>query len=170
MEEQGIINKVAQSGIVTIDLEDIIPNRAAASIDIAEQLFQGLILKEADFRAWIKETDWSIYQNSDVAIFCSADAVVPTWAYMLVASALREYTSYAYFCPPNQLNALIAERELSVILAQDYVDKRVVVKGCGNREISNHAYLLITSKLVPVVKSLMFGEPCSTVPVYKQRK
>jgi hypothetical protein len=170
MEEEGIINRVAQSGIISIDLEDLIPNRDAKSIDIAAQLFQGLILKEADFRAWIKEADWSIFRDCDIAIHCSADAVVPTWAYMLVASALQDYTSSVYFCAPAQLNAMIVERELSVIRAEDYLDKRVVIKGCGNRAISNHAYVLLTSKLVPVVKSLMFGEPCSTVPVYKQRK
>ena len=105
-----------------------------------------------------------------MAIHCSADAVVPTWAYMLVASALQDYTASVYFCSPSQLNAMVVERELSVIRPGDYLDKRVVIKGCGNRAISNHAYILLTSKLVPVVKSLMFGEPCSTVPVYKQRK
>jgi hypothetical protein len=170
MEEEGIINRVAQSGIVSIDLEDLIPYRDSKSVDIAEQLFQGLILKEADFRAWIKESDWLAYKDCDVAIHCSVDAVVPTWAYMLVASALQDYTSSVYFCSPAQLNAMVVERELSVIRPEDYLDKRVVIKGCGNRAISNHAYILLTSKLVPVVKSLMFGEPCSTVPVYKQRK
>jgi len=170
MEEEGIINRVAQSGIVSIDLEDLIPYRDSKAVDIAEQLFQGLILKEADFRAWIKEADWSTCKDCDVAIHCSADAVVPTWAYMLVASALQGYTASVYFCSPSQLNAMVVERELSVIRPGDYLDKRVVIKGCGNRAISNHAYILLTSKLVPVVKSLMFGEPCSTVPVYKQRK
>ena len=170
MEEEGIINRVAQSGIVSIDLEDLIPYRDSKAVDIAEQLFQGLILKEADFRAWIKEADWSTCKDCDVAIHCSADAVVPTWAYMLVASALQDYTASVYFCSPSQLKAMVVERELSVIRPGDYLDKRVVIKGCGNRAISNHAYILLTSKLVPVVKSLMFGEPCSTVPVYKQRK
>lgn len=165
-----IVNKVAQSGIVTIDLEDLIPDRIANFIDIKDQLFHGLILKEKDFRGWIKEKDWSIYENKNVAIYCSADAVVPTWAYMLLATALRDTSSQVFYCVPDSLNAMIAERSLAFIKLEDYSDKRVVIKGCGDRDISNHAYVKLTSLLVPVAKSLMFGEPCSTVPVYKKRK
>jgi len=170
MEDIGIVNKVAQSGIVTIDLEDVIPAREEAYIDIKEQLFHGLMLKEKDFRAWVKENDWSAYADKDVALYCSVDAVVPTWGYMLISSALRDATANVFFTPPENLNAMVVERALVDLDPSDYEDKRVVIKGCGDREISNHAYVTLTSKLVPFAKSVMFGEPCSTVPVYKKRK
>lgn len=165
-----IVNRVAQSGIVTLDLEDLIPERSEASIDIFDQLFQGLILREKDFRAWVKEHDWNTYSQHNVAVYCSSDAVIPTWAYMLIASALRPYTEHVFFSQPEALSALIAERALASIRAEDYLDKRVVIKGCGDRDISNHAYILLTNKLVDTAKAVMFGEPCSTVPVFKKRK
>lgn len=165
-----IINKVAQSGIITLDLEDLIPERVESHIDIFDQLFQGLILREKDFRAWVKEHEWSLYENHNVAVYCSSDAVIPTWAYMLIASAIRPYTEHVYFTLPDSLPALIAERALASINATDYTDKRIVIKGCGDRAISNHAYVLLTNKLVSTAKTVMYGEPCSTVPVYKQRK
>ena len=170
MAEKEIVNKVAQSGIVSLDLEDLIPEREEAFIDIKDQLFHGLMLKEKDFRAWVKEHNWTAYQNKDVAIYCSADAVVPTWAYMLVSSALQQSATGVFFTTPENLNAMVVERALSQINAEDYTDKRIVIKGCGDRAISNHAYVLLTSKLVRVAKTVMFGEPCSTVPVYKKRK
>jgi len=165
-----IINKVAQSGIITLDLEDLVPERTESHIDIFSQLFQGLILREKDFRAWVKEHDWSLYTDHNVALFCSSDAVIPTWAYMLVSSALEPYTKQVYFTNPENLSTLVAERALAAINEEDYTDKRVVIKGCGKRAISNHAYVLLTNKLVRTAKTVMFGEPCSTVPVYKQRK
>jgi hypothetical protein len=165
-----IINKVAQSGIITLDLEDLVPERTESHIDIFNQLFQGLILREKDFRAWVKEHDWSLYTDHNVALFCSSDAVIPTWAYMLVSSALEPYTKQVYFTNPENLSTLVAERALAAINEEDYTDKRVVIKGCGKRAISNHAYVLLTNKLVRTAKTVMFGEPCSTVPVYKQRK
>ena len=165
-----IVNKVAQSGIITLDLEDLVPERTESHIDIFNQLFQGLILREKDFRAWVKEHDWSLYADHNVALFCSSDAVIPTWAYMLVSSALQPYTKNVFFTNPENLSTLVAERVLASINEEDYTDKRVVIKGCGKRAISNHAYVLLTNKLVRTAKTVMFGEPCSTVPVYKQRK
>lgn len=165
-----IVNKVAQSGIITLDLEDLIPDRVESTIDIFSQLFQGLILREKDFRAWVKEHNWSQYSNHNVAVYCSSDAVIPTWAYMLISAALQPYTEHVFFTIPESLSALVAERALAHIDASEYTDKRVVIKGCGNRAISNHAYVLLTHKLVSTAKTVMFGEPCSTVPVYKQRK
>ena len=165
-----IVNKVAQSGIITLDLEDLVPERTESHIDIFNQLFQGLILREKDFRAWVKEHDWSLYADHNVALFCSSDAVIPTWAYMLVSSALQPYTKNVFFTNPENLPTLVAERVLASINEEDYTDKRVVIKGCGKRAISNHAYVLLTNKLVRTAKTVMFGEPCSTVPVYKQRK
>lgn len=164
-----IVNRVEASGIITLDLEELIPDNTQSYIDIKDQLFQGLILKEKDFRAWVKEHDWSQYQNHDVAVYCSVDAVVPTWAYMLIATAISPITSSVYFTKPENLNTLIAERAIAKIGISNYEDCRVVIKGCGNREISNHAYVMLTSKLIPIAKSVMFGEPCSTVPVYKRK-
>ena len=164
-----IVNRVEASGIITLDLEELIPDNTQSYIDIKDQLFQGLILKEKDFRAWVKEHDWSQYQNHDVAVYCSVDAVLPTWAYMLIATAISPITSSVYFTKPENLNALIAERAIAKIGISNYEDCRVVIKGCGNREISNHAYVMLTSKLIPIAKSVMFGEPCSTVPVYKRK-
>lgn len=165
----GIVNRVEASGIITLDLEELIPDRTRSYIDIKDQLFKGLILKEKDFRSWVKQHDWSQYNNHDVAVYCSADAVVPTWAYMLIATAISPITSSIYFTQPDNLSAMIAERAVSKIDTLQYSDSRVVIKGCGNRDISNHAYVMLTSKLTSVAKSVMFGEPCSTVPVYKKR-
>ena len=164
-----IVNRVEASGIITLDLEELIPDRTRSYIDIKDQLFKGLILREKDFRSWVKQHDWSQYNNHDVAVYCSADAVVPTWAYMLIATAISPITSSIYFTQPDNLSAMIAERAVSKIDPLQYSDSRVVIKGCGNRDISNHAYVMLTSKLTSVAKSVMFGEPCSTVPVYKKR-
>lgn len=168
-ETKEIVNKVAQSGIITLDLEQLIPEKEEALLDIKDQLFQGLILKEKDFRAWVKENDWSGYANQRVAVYCSTDAIIPTWAYMLITAALAPYTSDVYFSKPEGFHALIAERELQPVNASDYTDKRVVIKGCGHREISEHAFVVLSAKLLSEVKILMFGEPCSTVPVYKKK-
>ena len=165
----GIVNRVEASGIITLDLEELIPDRTRSYIDIKDQLFKGLVLREKDFRSWVKQHDWSQYNNHDVAVYCSADAVVPTWAYMLIATAISPITSSIYFTQPDNLSAMIAERAVSKIDPLQYSDSRVVIKGCGNRDISNHAYVMLTSKLTSVAKSVMFGEPCSTVPVYKKR-
>ncbi len=164
-----IENKVEKSGIVTLDLEQIIPNKSVFFIDIKEQLFQGLILREKDFRTWIKENDWSIYKDAVVGVHCAVDAIVPTWAYMLVTTALDGIASEMYFANEKELPALRAEKWIGQLDIADYLDKRIVIKGCGDRVISNHAYVSLTHKLLGKVKSLMYGEPCSTVPVYKNR-
>ena len=169
MVENEIINKVANSGIITIDLEEVIPEKEVSMIDIKDQLFQGLILREKDFRTFIADHDWSAYDSHRVVIYCSTDAIIPTWAYMLLTKALEPYTTEIYYCQPEGLDMLIAERAISGIDASDYRDARVVIKGCGDRTISNHAFVALSTKLLPYVKSLMFGEPCSTVPIYKKK-
>ena len=168
-EPNEIVNRVAQSGIVTLNLEEMIPEQPVFYLDIKDQLFQELLLREKDFRAWVKEHDWGQYKNAYVAVFCSSDAIVPTWAYMLIAAAIQPYTDDLFYSTPANLPGLIAERKLSDIHPEKYVDVRVVIKGCGEREIDNQAYVKLTTMLLPVVKSLMYGEPCSTVPVYKKR-
>ena len=165
-----IVNRVTESGLLTIDLENYSVKEELYGIDLSDQLWQGLALKEKDFRDWIKSNDWATYKGKKVYIYCSVDAIIPTWAYMLVSSALEPYTKQVYFTNPENLSTLVAERALAAINEEDYRDKRVVIKGCGKRAISNHAYVLLTNKLVRTAKTVMFGEPCSTVPVYKQRK
>lgn len=166
--ETTIVNKVAESGIVTLNLENYYHEGPRMSIDLKDMLFMGMILKEKDFREWIKTHDWNQYKNANVCIFCSADAIIPTWAYMLVAAKLNGMAHHFVFGDMETLENSLFEKALSTINTDDFADKRVVIKGCGEKNISPSAYVEITRLLQPVVKSLMFGEPCSTVPVYKK--
>jgi hypothetical protein len=166
--EKEIVNKVAASGLVTIELERFLPTNARKSIDLADQLFQGLILREKDFRAWLAEHPWTNYTDCDVHVYCSADAIVPQWAFMLVAVQLAPIAHRVIQGDARTLEVIIAHEMVNPILADDYRDARVIIKGCSDASINGHAYTLLTAKLQPVVKSLMFGEPCSTVPLYKR--
>jgi Protein of unknown function (DUF2480) len=166
MEE--IVNKVANSGLVTIDLESWIATDLCKSVDIAPQLWQGVALREKDFRAFVQSHDWSEFQGVHVAVFCSADAIVPQWAYMLVASALtRAGALSAMQSTPDELAQWLLLQRIQTLDANEYADRRIIVKGCSKKSIPPSAYTLLVSKLQPVVKSIMFGEPCSTVPVFK---
>jgi Protein of unknown function (DUF2480) len=167
MEE--IKNKVSESGLLTIDLEAYYPREEIVAFDLAPFLFRGLILKEKEFRESIQQEDWSKYAGKAVAVFCSADAVIPAWAYMLVSSNLSGVAHIVYAGTPEDLVKKLFIENLEQIDASDFNDKRVVIKGCGDKQIGAFAYLEITGKLKPVVKSLMYGEPCSTVPVYKKK-
>lgn len=163
-----IINKVAQSALITLDLEKYYPKQEIVEFDLKEYLFMELILKEKDFREAMKNIDWSIYQDKNIALHCSADAIIPIWAYMLVATYLQPVAHDVIFGDKETaLNALY-RKTLSAIDPQDFIDKRVVIKGCADIKIPEAAYVEITQKLRPVVKSLMYGEPCSTVPVFKK--
>lgn len=166
--EEGIVNRVANSGIVTLNLEHFLHPGKRMRIDVKETLFMGLILKEKDFREWIKTHDWEQYRDANVFIHCSADAIVPTWAYMLIGSKLTGIAHFFLFGSEEALNSALFMQALSKIEPHEYSDKRVVIKGCGDQYISPAAYVEITRLLQPHVKSLMFGEPCSTVPVYKK--
>lgn len=167
---EEIINRVAKSGIVTIELDQFLPpENNLTSIDIKDQLWQGLALKEKDFRTFIKENNWEQYKDKNVAVFCSVDAIIPNWAYMLIASSLDEYAKNIYFGHLNELENYLTEQAIKQADFTKYKDARVVIKGCGKKNLSPSIYILITTKLKPYVKSLMFGEPCSTVPVYKRK-
>jgi len=168
MEE--LRNKVAESGLITLDLEDFIPKKEFVLFDLKNFLYMELILKEKEFRAMLDQHQWDQYQNKWVAITCSADAIIPMWAYMLVVSKLITVTTDIYVGdePSAQKNAII--ENIIKFNVEDYRDKRVVVKGCGDKEIAAYAYVEISKKLIPVVKSLMYGEPCSTIPVFKNKK
>ena len=167
---EGFVNKVAESGMITIDLEKLFPEVVVVEFDIQPFLFMNLILKEKDFRQSLKELDLSVYANKVVAVHCSTDAIIPMWAYMLIASLLQPVAKKIVKGTEKEvMNKLLIE-QIQNIEAEQYVDKRVVVKGCGEMPISEEAYLEITNKLRPVAKSIMFGEPCSTVPVFKKAK
>jgi Protein of unknown function (DUF2480) len=164
------INKVEESGILTIDLEEFYPKEEVAVFDMKDHLFMGLILKEKDFREALKNLDLTIYQNKNVALTCTADAIIPMWAYMLVVSYLQPIAHEIIFGNEDFLHKTIFLKKLSTINIDEYTDKRVVIKGCGELPITETAYVEITKLLRPVVKSIMYGEPCSTVPIYKKPK
>jgi hypothetical protein len=165
-----LINRVAQSALVTLNLEELIHPGEKVIYDIKDNLFMGLILKEKDFRAFIKENDWSVYAGKNVAIINSADAIVPTWAYMLLATKLQPYAHRYVLGNLEALEQVLFQEAIAKINPEDYRDAKVVVKGCGQIPIPNFAYVEIMSLLLPVVSSIMYGEPCSTVPIYKRPK
>ena len=164
----SLVNKVAASGLITLKLEDHWPQQPLVSFDLKDYLFMELILKEKDFRAAIKEHDFSQYQDQVLLVYCSADAIIPAWAYMLVAAAAAPYASDIYQGTEaeylrDHYRAVVRHFDL-----EEYAGQRVVVKGCGDRDVPPAAYLEVTARLQPVARSIMFGEPCSTVPVFKQ--
>ena len=164
---EDIVNKVANSGLVTIDLEELYPKGERVLFDLKPLLFHELILKEKDFREFIKQHSWQQYQGKYVAIVCTADAIVPTWAYMLVSIALEPFVKKTVFGDVNMLESLLFNELLNKMDYSHYSDKRIVIKGCGKLPIPTHAYTELAFKLKPFVKSMMYGEPCSTVPLYK---
>ncbi|HNY56222.1 MAG TPA: DUF2480 family protein [Chitinophagales bacterium] len=164
-----LVNKVAQSGLITLDLEDFFPKEAIIAFDIKEFLFRGLILKELEFRAALKAHDWSVYQDKIVAVFCSTDAILPQWAFMLVGTYISAQTTEIYFGTTEEVEQKLFLSNLKSIDATKYIDEKIIIKGCGTKTVTGEAYLEITKKLQPVVKSLMFGEACSTVPIYKRK-
>jgi hypothetical protein len=167
--QETFVNKVAESGIITLNLEDYYPKGEIVLFDLKQYLFMELILKEKDFRAALLQTDWNIYAEKYVAVICSADAIIPIWAYMLVASYLQPVAKDVVFGDEKNLINTVFIKKLAALNAEEFTDKRVVVKGCGDIKIPETAYLEVTNKLRPFVKSIMYGEPCSTVPIFKKK-
>jgi hypothetical protein len=167
--QENIINKVANSGLVTLNLEEYFHAGERIVYDIKDNLFHGLILKEQDFRAFIKEHNWEQYQDKNIAIICSADAIVPTWAYMLLANRMKPFANEVVFGSLETLEAVMYAKALAKVDVSAYADQRVVIKGCADIAVPVAAYVEITTMLTPVVKSIMYGEPCSTVPIYKKK-
>lgn len=163
-----IVNKVAEAGIEQLDLNDFLLKESILEIDLKHQLWNEFVLKEKDFRDWIKSNDWSVYSNKVVAVYCSADAVIPAWAYMLVTSELKDAKAI-YCAKPELAKAEYFFDNLKSWSVNYLTDKRVMVKGCSDIPDPEKAYVILTQKLLPVAKSLMFGEPCSAVPVFKRR-
>jgi hypothetical protein len=169
MMEDIIVNKVAQSGLKTIDLEDFYPKEDVVEFDLKNYLFMELILKEKEYREALKNIDWSIYQNKNVAITCSADAIIPLWAYMLAVSYVQPYAADVIFGNEKEAFNILFLKSLDKINAKEYEDARIVVKGCGDKKIPETAYVEIAKLLRPVAKSIMYGEACSTVPIFKRK-
>ena len=154
--------------MVTIDLEKYLPSGDFVIFDLKDYLFMGLILKEKDFRDALKKMDWPVYQDKNVAIICSADAIIPAWAYMLVVTYLNGVAKDSYVGTSEAFQKDLFLKQIAAIDVNEFTDQRIVVKGCGDSNIESYAYAEITKLLLPVVKSIMYGEPCSTVPVYKR--
>lgn len=170
MESELIINKVASSGLISLDLEEYYHPGERLVYDIKDNLFQGLLLREKDFREFIKSHDWSQYQGKNIAIICSEDAIVPTWAYMLLATSLQPHANMFVFGNLESLEDKLFSEAISKLDPEEFRGKKIVVKGCSKFPVPIAAYVEITRLLKPVVQSLMFGEPCSTVPLYKRPK
>ena len=165
-----IVNKVAESGLITIDLEKYLPQKEEMIVfDLKDFLFMGMILKEKDFREALKHHDWEKYRNKYVAITCSADAIIPVWAYMLVTSYLQSLAKGILVGTEKEIYKSIIINNISSINTSEFTGKRIVLKGCGETPIDDFAYAEATRILQPVAKSIMYGEPCSTVPVYKKK-
>lgn len=164
---EAIVNKVAQSGLITLNLEDYLPQGEFVSFDLKDYLFMGLILKEKDFREALKGLDWSGYQGKNVAITCTADAIIPLWAYMLVTSYLQPVAKDIYVGTAEEMHKHLFLQNIAAIDAAAFADQRIVIKGCGDIPVGAFAYAGLTKLLLPQVRSIMYGEPCSTVPVYK---
>ena len=169
MNEEPILNRVAQSKILTFDLEDHYPEGKRVLLDIKDWLYEGFILKEKEFRKQLDDHDWLQYQDTFVATHCSTDAIVPGWAYMLIATKLRPYARKIVQGDLEQLETSLYQSIIEQLDTSEFTDRLVIVKGCSNKPVPPNAYLLITQRLQPVVKSLMYGEACSSVPLFKKR-
>ena len=167
--DEVFINKVSESALITLNLEEYYPKEPIVLFDMKDHLFMGLILKEKDFREALKNIDLAVYANKYVAVTCSADAVIPIWAYMLVASYLQPVAKEVIFGTEDELKNQLLLKNIEQINLEEFTNKRVVIKGCGELPVGEAAYLKATKLLRPVVKSIMYGEPCSTVPIFKKK-
>ena len=166
--DKPLINRVANSGLITLNLEDHYPQKEIIHFDIKDYLFQGLLLREKEFRSALKEMDWTQYQGSILLIYCSTDAIIPVWAYMLVASYAKKADAEPYQGTEDTFLTEYFNNEIAKIDASQYQEKRIVIKGCSNKPVPASAYATLTSALQPYAQSIMYGEPCSTVPVFKR--
>ncbi|MDP5099099.1 MAG: DUF2480 family protein [Crocinitomicaceae bacterium] len=164
-----IVNRVKESGLISIDLATYKPKVEIVAIDVADVLWQRLVLKEKDFRDWIKNHDWSIYASKAVYVFCSEDAIVPTWAYMLIGSQLEEVTPDYIIGSKLDLQKRLIQKRIEREPLDKYKDGRIIIKGCADISSPEFAMSELVRHLQPVAKSIMYGEPCSTVPVFKRK-
>lgn len=169
MSMEEIVNRVSSSQLVTFDLEELYTPGDRVQFDVKDLLFQELVLKEKDFRDFVKSHDWSRYQDKYVAIVCSADAIVPTWAFMLLSSSLQPFAQQVIFGSLNDLEIALFKQALEKVDWKKYDNARVVIKGCSKVQVPVSAYVEVTNRLRPIATSIMFGEPCSTVPIFKRK-
>ncbi len=167
--DKPLVNRVAASGLITLNLEDFFPKEELATFDLKDFLFMELILKEKDFREALKVHDWEQYKGKNLVAFCSADAIIPVWAYMLVAVYAAPYANDIFQGTADEFYKTAFQKALTAIDEKEYEGKRIVVKGCGDKPVPPSAYMELTRKLQPYAKSIMYGEPCSTVPIFKRR-
>jgi len=168
--QEEIINRVANSKLVTIDLEELYPNGKRVLFDIKDWLFEELVLREKDFRENAKNHDWSQYQGNFIALSCSSDAIVPAWAYMLLTTYLEPYALKIVIGNLDTLETSIYQDIINTMDFSEYSDKPIIIKGCSNKPVPANAYIMLTNKLRPVAKSIMYGEACSSVPLFKKAK
>jgi hypothetical protein len=164
-----IQNKVAESELVSVDLNTFIPSEKPVLFDLKDFLFKGLILKEKDYRQALQNMNWDEYREKYVLVLCSADVIIPVWAYMLAVVYLEPVAKEVYFNNEHSWKETMIFRGIDAINTEEYINKRVIIKGCGEEPVPESAFFYITKKLLPFVKSLMYGEPCSTVPVFKKK-
>ncbi|WP_322971596.1 DUF2480 family protein [Faecalibacter sp. LW9] len=165
-----IINKVANSSLITIDLEDFYPDGPRIIFDLKDWLYEEIILKEKDFRQNLKEHDWTQYEGKYVAMTCTADAIVPSWAYLLVATYLQPVAKRVVHGTLAELDQMLYTEIIKDLPIEEYQDRKIIVKGCSKKPVPDSAYIQLIEKLQPIANSLMFGEACSTVPLYKMKK
>jgi hypothetical protein len=165
---EEIINRVANSKLVTFDLESIYPNGERIQFDISQWLMEGIVLRENEFREKAKQHDWSQYQNKYVALFCSTEAIVPGWAYLLLSLHLAPFAKKVTVGNLEELESILFAEILQNIDFSEYEDKPVIIKGCAHKPIPQNAYVLLAQKLQPFAKSIMYGEACSSVPLFKK--
>ena len=166
---EEIINRVANSKLKVIDLEDFYPEGKRIFFDIKDWLFEGLVLREKDFRAYVEDHDWSQYVNTYVALYCSTDAIVPDWAYMLISIKLQGISKLTVIGSLEHLESIIYTSIISDLDASVYKDLPVIIKGCSHKPVPANALVLLSQKLKPIAKSIMFGEACSSVPLFKKK-
>ncbi|MGB5419366.1 DUF2480 family protein [Algibacter sp.] len=164
-----IINRVANSKLVTIDLEDYYPKGQRVLFDIKDWLYEGFVLREKDFRAQVAAFDWSQYQNHYVALTCSSDAIIPGWAYMLLSIQLEPYVKKVIVGDLEILETSIYQDIINNLDISDFKDQPIIIKGCSNKPVPQNAYIMLSNKLQPYAKSIMYGEACSSVPLYKKK-
>ncbi len=167
--DEEIINRVANSKLVTFDLEEIYPKGERVSFDISHWLMEGIVLRENEFREKAKQHDWSQYQDKYVALFCSTDAIVPGWAYLLLSLHLAPHTKKVTVGSLEELESILFTELLQNLNVSEYTDKAVIIKGCAHKPIPQNAYVLLAQKLQPITKSIMYGEACSSVPLFKRK-
>lgn len=167
--EEEIINRVAQSKLVTFDLEDYYPKGERIVLDIKDWLYEGIILREKEFRGHVENHEWSTYQDAYVALHCSTDAIVPGWAFMLVSSQLAPFAKKVVVGSLKDLETVLYQTILENLDVSDFADKPVIIKGCSRKPVPPNAYIMAMTKIQQVAKSVMYGEACSSVPLYKRK-